>query len=131
MIHNKEVDKINREISALEKKKALSGKKIGSKKKPGVKRDMTASVEIEEISNGKSFFITLKNARKILDLKEMRSLVKICQAAGDEMTAMTRLYKWLRVSRMDVIADCGLAGNGDPYLGLLYQTIINTYTVKG
>ncbi|MBN2442231.1 MAG: hypothetical protein JXJ04_12830 [Spirochaetales bacterium] len=129
IIHNAEVDKINKEIVAFEqKKKAHAAKNPPSSKKS--KTLPTGSVAIEEISNGKSFFITLKNARKIFDLQEMRSLVKICHGAENASQAGGRLYTWFHRNRTDVLADCGLSGKGDSFLALLYKTIIKTYKVS-
>ena len=126
IIHNLQVDKINKEIVVYESKK----KTIAKGKSNKVRKEKTTGVCIEEINQGKSFFITLKNARKIFDLAEMRSLVKICHGAGDSVQAGIRLYRWFARNRKDVLSDCAIAGNADPYIILLYNTIIKTYEVK-
>lgn len=126
MIHNMQVDKINREIVEYESKRKT---KTGGKSSKTVNRKAGA-VQIDEINQGKSFFIRLKDARKIFNLDEMRSLVKICHGAGDKIQAAVRLYRWFKRNRIDVLSDCHIAGDGDPYLALLYNTIKNTYQTK-
>ncbi|MBN2534065.1 MAG: hypothetical protein JXB88_14340 [Spirochaetales bacterium] len=126
MIHNVQVDKINREIVEYESKRKT---KTGGKSiKPTKSR--AAAVEIEEINQGKSFFIRLNNARKIFNLDEMRSLVSICHGADDEIQAGMRIYRWLKSNRIDVLSDCNIAGNGDPHLAVLYKMIISKYKTK-
>ena len=127
IIHNMQIDKLNREIVEYETKKRGSASK---KKKPAGKTSGSGSASIEELPNKKSFFITMNNVRKIYSLDEMRSLVSICHASDSAGEASERLYRWLRQNRGDVFTDGSLKGPADPALEVLYKLIIKSYKVR-
>jgi hypothetical protein len=127
IVHNMQVDKLNKEIVEYERKK---GKKTTSNKQQKYIKS-TGSAMIEETGGGKSFIITLNGTRKIFSLPEMKKIVHICHAAGNRLHACRQLYNWFYRNRTDVFADGGISGAGDPALAMLYSTIVKTYTVKG
>ena len=129
LIHNVQVDKINREIVELEQKKLGSGK---GKTAPG--RTPAASapavVTIDESDSGKAFFLSLGGTRKVMNLEEMRRLVRICYAAETKTDALKQLYTVLSRERGDVLADAKISGPGSPILEALFHTIRRTYQLK-
>ncbi|UCF99754.1 MAG: hypothetical protein JSV89_09495 [Spirochaetaceae bacterium] len=128
LIHNAQVDKLNREIVELEQKKLKSGKgKAAPKKAPAA---ATAAVTIDESDNGKAFFLTLGGTRKVMNLEEMRRLVRICYTAETKSNALKQLYTVLARERGDVLADAKISGPGSPILEGLFQAIRSTYQLK-
>jgi len=127
LVHNVQVDKINREIVELEQKKLKSGKgKPAPRKTPAA----VAAVTIEESDNGKAFFLTLGGTRKVMNLEEMRRLVRICYAAETKSDALKQLYTVFARERGDVLADAKISGPGSPIIEGLFQAIRSTYQVK-
>jgi hypothetical protein len=127
LIHNAQVDKINREIIELEQKKLASGKgKPSPRKTPAA----AAAVTIEESDNGKAFFLTLGGTRKVMNLEEMRRLVRICYTAETKSDALKQLYTVFSRERGDVLADAKISGPGSPIIEGLFQAIRSTYQLK-
>ena len=126
LVHNAQVDKINREIVELEQKKLKSGRGTPAQRKtPAV-----AAVTIEESDNGKAFFLTLGGTRKVMNLEEMRRLVRICYAAETKSDALKQLYTVFARERGDVLADAKISGPGSPIIDGLFQAIRSTYQLK-
>ena len=125
LIHNAQVDKINREIVELEQKKLASGKPA-ARKAPAV----AAAVTIDESDNGKAFFLSLGGTRKVMNLEEMRRLVRICYAAETKSDALKQLYTVFARERGDVLADAKISGPGSPIIEGLFQAIRSTYQLK-
>jgi hypothetical protein len=127
LIHNAQVDKINREIVELEQKKLKSGKgKPASRPTPAA----ASAVTIEESDSGKAFFLALGGTRKVMNLEEMRRLVRICYAAETKSDALKQLYTVLARERGDVLADAKISGPGSPIIEGLFRAIRNTYQLK-
>jgi hypothetical protein len=61
----------------------------------------------------------------------MRSLVKICHAAEDEIVAARRLYNWFTRERKDLLIDGQIMAGTHPSLKSIYGKLISTYKVKG
>jgi hypothetical protein len=126
LVHNTQVDKINREIVELEQKKLKSGKGTPAPRKtPAV-----AAVTIEESDNGKAFFLTLGGNRKVMNLEEMRRLVRICYTAETKSDALKQLYTVFARERGDILADAKISGPGSPIIEGLFQAIRSTYQLK-
>jgi len=127
LIHNVQVDKINREIVELEQKKLKSGK---GKSAPRQTPPAAAEVTIEESDNGKTFFLALGGKRKVMNLEEMRRLVRICYAAETKNDALKQLYTVFARERGDVLADAKISGPGSPIIEGLFRAIRSTYQLK-
>jgi hypothetical protein len=127
LIHNVQVDKINREIVELEQKKLESGKgKSAPRRTPAA----AAEVKIEESDTGKTFFLALGGTRKVMNLEEMRRLVRICYSAETKSDALKQLYTVFARERGDVLADAKISGPGSPIIEGLFRAIRSTYQLK-
>ena len=126
LIHNARVDKLNREIVELEQKKLKGGKAEAAPRKSPA----TAVVTIDEAENGKAFFLTLGGTRKIMDLEEMRRLVRICYSAETKSDALKQLYTIFARERGDVLADAKISGPASPIIEGLFHAIRSTYQLK-
>jgi hypothetical protein len=124
ILHNMQVDKINKEIDKFEStgQKGKSGK--------AVKEVIRTAAEVKPQADGKSFIIILNNARKIFSLAEMRKLVSICEFAKSEGDASSRLYSWFSQNRGDVIGDVGIGNPRNPVLAELYKAVKSKYKTK-
>ncbi len=79
---------------------------------------------------GGHFFIIIGGYHIYFDREEMRSMVRLCHAAGDEADASRRLYRWLSDNRRDLLIDGQVSGSADPRLARLYRHLVSTYRVK-
>ena len=127
LLHNAQVDKINREIVELEQKKLKSGK---GKSAPRQTKAAAAEVAIEESDNGKAFFLTLGSKRKVMNLEEMRQLVRVCYAAETKSDALKQLYTVFARERGDILADAKISGPGSPIIEGLFRAIRSSYQLK-
>jgi len=139
LLHNRQVKKINKELqklSAIDQKINKSsragdaGKAAGKEagKAAGKTAGIPVSVDIEE--SGSNFILIMKSSRKFLSLKEMRSLVRVCQAAESSSAAGPRLYRWFSRNRTDVLSDGQISGPADPQFRGIYELITDRYTTK-
>jgi hypothetical protein len=128
LIHNAQVDRLNREIVELEQKKQKTGK---ARTEPRTSPAAAAvPVTIEESDNGRAFFLTLGGTRKVMNLEEMRRLVRICYAAETKSDALKQLYTVFARDRGDVLADAKISGPGSPAIEGLFYAIRNAYKLK-
>ena len=128
LIHNAEVDKINREMVELDKSKPTSR----TQKQTQLQTPAAESVEpmIEKSENGKSFFIRFESVRKIMTVDEMKRLVHICYSAESKSAALRQMYTVLKKERGDIIADAGISGPGSSVLDGLFHTIRSTFVLR-
>ena len=100
LIHNKNVDDVNRELAELSSKPGRAASR-GAGLRTG------AAVSIDESDNRSAIFITLGSTRKVLNLQELKQLVRICYAAETKTDALRQLYRVLARERSDILADAG------------------------
>ena len=131
LLHNRQVEKVNKEMQKLSTidQKAKKGRRAGVAGKTAGKADgILVSVDIEE--SGSNFILVMRTSRKIFSLKEMRSLVHVCQAAESNGAAGPRLYRWFSRNRTDVLTDAQISGPADPQLLAIYKLITARYKTK-
>ena len=121
LIYNARVDRINQEAA-----KAKGGKPRTIREA----REAPLTVSIEESNDGKSIFLTLGKARKVLAPEEMRRLVRICYAAETKSEALRQLFTVLARERKDILADAMIGNPDNPLLVALFTTVRNTYKLK-
>ncbi len=93
-------------------------------------REAPLGVSIEESDDGKSIFLTLGKARKVLAPAEMRQIVRICYAAETKSEALRQLFTVLARERKDILADAMIGNPDNPLLVALFTTVRNTYRLK-
>jgi hypothetical protein len=121
LIYNARVDRINQDAAKLKGGKAQTVKAA---------REAPLTVSIEESDNGKSIFLTLGKARKVLTPEEMRQLVRICYAAETKSEALRQLFTVLARERKDILADAMIGNPDNPLLVALFTTVRNTYRLR-
>ncbi len=109
LIHNARVDRINKVAREIRGSRAASPA-------PG-------GVEIEESEGGKVFFLTLGKSRKVMNLDEMKRLVRICYAAETKSDALRQLYTVLSRERGDILTDARIGGPQSPLIDGLFRAI--------
>jgi hypothetical protein len=126
LVHNARVDRLNEELTELRQKKR-AGRGSAAEQKPARTR---SAVSIDEAEGGKAFFLTLGGARKVMDLEEMRRLVRICYAAESKSAALKQMYTVFAKERSDILADAGIAGPTSPVLDALFYAVRSRYQLK-
>lgn len=125
LIHNARVERLNR--SSTQK---ASGKAPAPRKSADEPATASATVSIEEAKGGKSVFLTIGGARKVLTLEEMKRLVRICYAAETKGDALRQLYTVLARERNDILFDARIGNPGSPLLAALFAEVRATYRLK-
>ena len=121
LIYNARVDRINQEAAKL---------KGGKTQTPREVKEASPSVSIEESDDGRSIFLTLGKARKVLAPEEMRQLVRICYSAETKSEALRQLFTVLARERKDILADALIGNPDNPLLVALFTAVRNTYRLK-
>ena len=124
LIYNARVDRVNQEEEKLKGGKKAAGR---PESKP---RESRSAVSIEESDGGKTIFLTLGKARKVLTPEEMRQIVRICYGAETKSEALRRLFTVLARERKDILADAIIGNPDNPLLEALFTVVRQTYTLK-
>ncbi len=118
LIHNARVDKLNRQ----------PGRPTGTpapRPEPG-----RPAVAIETSDGGKTIFLTLGRARKVLTPEEMKRIVRICYAAESKSEALRRLFTVLARERKDILADAIIGNPDNPLLVGLFDAVRARYRLE-
>jgi hypothetical protein len=110
LIHNARVERINKVAS-----------EIRGSRKPAPQTHQ--GVEIEESDGGKVFFLTIGQSRKVLNLEELKRLVRICYAAETKSDALRQLYTVLSRERRDILSDAHIGSPQSPLIDGLFQAV--------
>jgi hypothetical protein len=124
LIYNARVERINQEEEKLKGAKKSTG---GKEPQP---RESRQSVLIEESDGGKTIFLTIGKARKVLTPEEMRRIVRICYGAETKREALRQLFTVLARERKDILADAIIGNPDNPLLEALFTVVRQTYTLK-
>ena len=122
LIHNARVESLNRE--AGRRWRARRGFRRGAAPR------RAPAVSIEEPKDGKTIFLNIGEARKVLDAEEMRRLVRICYAAETRSEALRQLFTVLAKERKDILADAIIGSPDNPLLEALFNAVRATYRLK-
>jgi hypothetical protein len=125
LIHNARVEELNKKSTQRARGKAPSDEKPVDEP-----ASASAPVSIEEAKGGKSVFLTIGGARKIMTLEEMKRLVRICYAAETKSDALRQLYTVLARERNDILFDARIGNAGSPLLEALFRKVRATYALK-
>ena len=125
ILHNLQVDRINREVEELEQTKQSPKRAASSRAAQG-----SADVHIEEAANGKSFYLVFPDTRKIMGLEEMRLLVRACYEPKRKSEALNRMYRWMQKERRDILSDGKIESNSSRLLEALFHRIREKYKLK-
>jgi hypothetical protein len=122
LIHNAQVEKINRELAVLDSKNQAARRAMGAAAAP--------LVRIEESDNGKTFFLGLGGTRKVMALEELKRLVRICYGAENKSAALKQLYTVLARDRGDILVDAKIGGPGSPLIEALFNILREKYHLE-
>jgi hypothetical protein len=122
LIYNARVDHINKEAEKLKGEAPTKGKEP--------QEPSTAGVSIQESEGGKTIFLTLGRARKVLTPEEMRMIVRICYSAETKSEALRQLFTVLARERKDILADALIGNPDNPLLVALFTMVRKTYRLK-
>ena len=130
IIHNLQVDRINREVEELEQTKQSPKRGAPSPAPQRRASQGSADVHIEEAPNGKSFYLVFPDTRKIMGLEEMRLLVRACYEPKRKSEALNRMYRWMQKERRDILSDGKIESNSSRLLEALFHRIREKYKLK-
>jgi hypothetical protein len=139
LIHNAQVEKINREIEELQQRTAAAGRGAQGKRRGAAAGTSAAgrsaggrfgAVRIDEAADRGSFFLELNRTRKALSLPEMQRVVKICYAAESKSDALRQLYTFFARERGDILADARIEGPASPILDELFYAVREKYRLE-
>jgi len=125
LLHNLQVDKINREIVQLDKKKKTGAASAGAS---AVEEDV--AVSIDESSDKKFFHLTLGGTRKTMTLGEIREIVRACYEPKSKSEALNRIFGWLSRERGDILMDAQIGNSRSPLLNKLFYAIRSKYRLR-
>ncbi len=128
LIHNQKVDDVNRELAGL----AAGPRKGGRAGRATAEQAARAApaVSVEDSSNSSAFFLTLGSVRKVLNLEELRQLVRICYAAEGKSDALRQLYTVLARERSDILNDAGIRNPASPLVEGLFRALRARFQLK-
>jgi len=112
LIHNARMDRINKAAS-----------EIRGAGKADARTPPAGGVEIEESEGGRVFFLTIGRSRKVLNLDELKRIVRICYAAETKSDALRQLYTVLSQERRDIISDAHIGGPQSPLMDEFFRAV--------
>jgi hypothetical protein len=118
LIHNARVDRINKVASEIR-----GTRKAGAAAPP-------AGVEIEEAEGGKVFFLTLGQSRKVMNLEEMKRIIRICYAAETKSDALRQLFTVFERERRDILSDAHIGNPQNPLLNGLFNAVRQKFKLE-
>lgn len=117
LIHNARVERINKVAQGIK----------GSRKQPAPQAE---GVDIEEAEGGKVFFLTLGQSRKVLNLDEMKQIIRICYAAETKSEARRQLFTVLVRERKDILMDAHIGSPESQLLDELFGAVRARFKLK-
>lgn len=117
LIHNARVESLGDDGSP---RKAASAATVAAGSRP-------ETVAIEESDGGKTIFLTIGRARKVLAPDEMKRLVRICYAAETRSEALRHLFTVLVKERRDILTDAMIGSPDSPLLRQLFTAVREKY----
>jgi hypothetical protein len=121
LVYNARVEHLNAQAEKIGKTGKPDPRAAGGRRSP---------VSIEEPEGGKTIFLTLGKARKVLTPEEMKRLVRICYAAETKSEALRQLFTVLARERRDILADAVIGSADNPLVEELFTVIRATYRLK-
>jgi hypothetical protein len=112
---NANAERINREIDAYNLSR-------GPAPEPEAR---AGSATIEMSPDGKSYFLAIGGARKVLAREELGAIVRVCLGAVDRDVGVRNLFRALGRERGDILVDAKISGPGSPHLAALYDTVLD------
>ncbi len=85
------------------------------------------TVSIEDAEGGKTIFLNIGRARKVLAPDEMKRLVRICYAAETRSEALRQLFTVLVKERRDILTDAMIGSPDSPLLRELFTAVREKY----
>ncbi len=113
---NASAELINREIEAYERERGPA---------PEPEEAPAGSAAIEMSPDGKSYFLVIGGARKVLTRAELGIIVRVCLGAADRDAGVRNLFRALGRERGDILVDAKISGTGSPHLAALYDTVLD------
>lgn len=128
LVNNARVERINKEIAQMRESKGSDARNRAARAERT--RPSQSMVMIEEANEGKTFFLTIGEARKVLTLEELKRLIRICYAAETKSDALRQLNTILARERNDILFDARINGPDHPLLEALFTELRAKFRLK-
>jgi hypothetical protein len=132
LVHNARIDRLNRETTVKGRGSAAASRapKPAARDVDSGKVDSGKAVSFEQAQGGKSVFLTIGGARKVMTTEELKRLVRICYAAETKSDALSQLYRVLSQERNDILFDARIGSAASPLMEQLFHAIRSEYRLK-
>ena len=125
LIHNQKVDEVNRELAEMSEKPGRAAAGSGA-----AARRAAAIVTVEDSGDRSAIFLTLGSVRKVLNLEELKRLVRICYAAESKTDALQQLFRVMAQERSDILKDAGIRNAANPLVEGLFYALRRKYHLE-
>ncbi len=125
LIHNQKVDEVNRELAEMSEKPGRAAAAGGA-----AGRRAAAMVSVEDSGDRSAIFLAIGNVRKVLNLEELKRLVRICYAAESKTDALQQLFRVLAQERSDILKDAGIRNAANPLVEGLFYALRRKYHLE-
>ena len=85
---------------------------------------------MDDSGDRSAIFLTLGGTRKVLNLAELKQLVRICYAAETKTDALRQLYTVLARERSDILKDAGIGNAANPLMEGLFHALRGKYRLE-
>lgn len=123
LLYNKEVKERNNRLK--EKENHLGN---DSSRKKSAPKAASRAVYFEQLENKKFFNLSIGSEKIFMDRQEIKAIFKIAKAAETDLQGASRLYKWFKKERKDVLVDGHISHRDHPLLKMIYKEIMETFS---
>jgi len=132
LVYNQNVQKRNDEATHKQASEKSDQNKVSKEKESKSEMDHGFSpvVTIEQVKKGKNFILCIHHSRLFMDVDEIKALLHIADTADNSKTASSRLYRWFKKERNDIIIDGNIRSSESRVLSLIYQELIDNFSMN-
>lgn len=125
LLHNLQVERLNREIEELQRDGAGPAETAAAGR-PAAR----PAVSIEEDPAGQFFHLEVGGQRSTLTTAEMREIVRFCYEPETKSEALQALYLWFTRERKDILLNAGIRAPQHPFFQALFDAARQRFRLK-
>jgi hypothetical protein len=91
---------------------------------------LSSTVTVERGAFGRSFILDINGTRKTLGEDEMSKMVKITHSAEDTIDGATRLHRWIKRNRDDILLDASITGPKHPSMRGIFECLTQNFSLN-
>ncbi len=125
LIYNQDANRRNQSLAEKRKSDSTSPEAIDDDKPPS-----PVNVHIAPLKNGKYFNLCIRDSKLFMDTGEIKQLYRIASSSDSPEDGASRLYRWFKKERSDVLLDGAIRDNKSPLLKLIYRELLDMFTAS-